>query len=70
MQSDSNSKIAQEIRRIGQKIAGSKVIVEEPKPQRAFWDSLFRRAPSKPQFDFPATLEKSANVRKLQFVVD
>ena len=58
VQSDSNSKIAQEIKRIARTIAGAKVTVEETKPRRAFWGSIFRREPTQPQFDFQTTMEK------------
>src|SRR3989441_3214314 len=59
VQSDSNSKIAQEIRRIGQTIAGRKFIADEAKPERAFWGSIFRRSAS-----------EAEKADKLQFVVN
>jgi pilus assembly protein CpaE len=58
VQSETNSKIAQEIKRIARTIAGGKVTVEETKPRRAFWGSFFRREPIQPQFDFQTTMEK------------
>jgi hypothetical protein len=58
VQSETNSKIAQEIKRIASTIVGGKVTVEEIKPRRAFWGSLFRREPTQPQFDFQTTMEK------------
>src|SRR5712691_4889563 len=58
VQSETNSRIAQEIKRIARTIAGGKVTVEETKPRRAFWGSFFRREPIQPQFDFQTTMEK------------
>ena len=58
VQSETNSKIAQEIKQIARTIAGGKVTVEETKPRRAFWGSFFRREPIQPQFDFQTTMEK------------
>src|SRR2546425_1712217 len=46
VRSETNSKIAQEIKRIARTIAGSKMTVEDTKPRRAFWGSLFRREPT------------------------
>ena len=60
VQSDSNCRIAQEIQRIAQTIAGGKVILEEATPRRAFWGSLFRRQASQP----------SEMSDKLQFVAE
>jgi pilus assembly protein CpaE len=54
--SDSNSKIAQEIRRLAKVIGGGSVAVAEPKPQRTFWGSLLRR--EQPQFDLQTTMGK------------
>jgi Flp pilus assembly CpaE family ATPase len=53
--SDSDSKIAQEIRRLARMIAGGNVAVVEPKPRRAFWSSLLGRA-QQPQFDLQTTM--------------
>src|SRR6267142_4028260 len=55
--SDSDSKIAQEIRRLARMIAGGNVTVVEPKPRRAFWNSLLRRT-EQPQFDLQTTMGK------------
>jgi pilus assembly protein CpaE len=55
--SDSDSKIAQEIRRLARMIAGGNVTVVEPKPRRAFWSSLLRRT-EQPQFDLQTTMGK------------
>jgi pilus assembly protein CpaE len=49
--SDSDSKIAQEIRRIGRKLSGGRVILEEAKSPRPFWSSLFGRQASKAQIE-------------------
>src|SRR6267142_792204 len=57
VQSDSDSKIAQEIRRLARMIAGGNVAVVEPKPRRAFWSSLLRRT-EQPQFDLQTTMGK------------
>ena len=54
--SDSNSKIAQEIRRLAKVIGGGSVAVAEPKPQRTFWSSLLRR--EQPQLDLQTTMGK------------
>src|SRR6267143_768738 len=43
VQSEPNSRIALEIKRIAQTIATGLVAQEEPKPRRAFWSSLLRR---------------------------
>ncbi|HEY3041678.1 MAG TPA: AAA family ATPase [Pyrinomonadaceae bacterium] len=46
VQSDPNSKIAQEIRRIARTVATGQVAVhEEPQPRRKLWDSVFKREP-------------------------
>ena len=58
VKSESDSKIAHEIRRIAGRIGGVAVSVEQTKPGRALWNSLFRREPAQPQFDFQTTLEK------------
>lgn len=54
--SDSNSKIAQEIRRLARIISGGTVPVAEPAPRRTFWSSLMRR--EQPQLDLQATMGK------------
>ena len=61
VQSDSNSKIAVEIKRIARTIAGSKAIVKEVTPRRPFWGSLLRREPNRPAPEM---------TDKLQFVAD
>lgn len=54
--SDSNSRLAQEIRRLARVISGGSIAVAEPKPQRTFWGSLLRR--EQPQLDLQTTLGK------------
>jgi len=52
VQSDPNSKIAQEIRRIARTIATGQITVhEEPQPRRTLWNSLFKREPNPNQFE-------------------
>lgn len=59
VQSDPNSKIAMEIRRMAQTIGtGAVTSLEEPKPRRALWNSLFKRSPAQPQLELQASLEK------------
>lgn len=57
--SDSDSKIAQEIKRISQKLSGGKVFVEETRPQRTFWSGLFGRQANKAQIECPTNLSLS-----------
>jgi pilus assembly protein CpaE len=46
VQSEANSKIAQEIRRVARTIAtGAIRVTEEPQPRRTLWNSLFKREP-------------------------
>ena len=53
VESNENSKIAMEIRRIARTIATSAVSVqEEPKPRRALWKSIFKREPARNQLEF------------------
>lgn len=53
VQSEPNSKIAQEIRRIARILATSEVEVqEEPKLRRTLWSSLFKRQDTPNQFEF------------------
>ncbi len=53
VQSEPNSKIAQEIRRIARTLATVGVEVqEEPKLRRTLWSSLFRREAPQPALDF------------------
>ncbi len=58
VQSESDSKISVEIKRIAQTIAGSEIPIEESKPRRALWSSLFKRPLNSPQLDFQASMEK------------
>jgi pilus assembly protein CpaE len=55
--SESNSRIAIEIKRIAQLINGGAVLVEEPKPRRTIWNSLLKRT-TPTQFDFQSSMEK------------
>lgn len=59
VQSEPNSKIALEIRRITQTIAtGATALADEPKPRRALWNSFFKRGPAQPQFELQTSMEK------------
>ncbi len=59
VQSEPNSKIALEIRRIAMTIATSVVSMqEEPKPRRALWNSIFKREPARNQFELQTSMEK------------
>ena len=58
VQSDSNSKIAQEIRRLAKVICGGSIPVAPPREQRTFWSSLLRRETTHPQFDLQTTMGK------------
>jgi hypothetical protein len=58
VQSDSSSKIAQEIRRLAKAITGGSFPVVEPKPQRSFWSSLLRRTEEQPELGFQANMGK------------
>jgi pilus assembly protein CpaE len=58
VQSDSNSKIAQEIRRLAKAITGGSIPVAEPRPQRSFWSSLLRRTEDQPELGFQTTMSK------------
>ena len=59
VQSDPNSKIALEIKRIAQTIAtGAPALAEEAKPRRALWNSFFKRGPAQPQFELQTSMEK------------
>ena len=52
VQSDPNSKIAQEIRRVARTIATGQIAVhEEPEPRRTLWNSFFKREPNPNQFE-------------------
>ena len=54
--SDSNSKIAQEIRRLARMIAGGAVPIAEPAPKKPFWSSLLKR--EQPQLEMQTTMGK------------
>ncbi len=56
VQSESGSRIAQEIRRIAEALHGS-VAAEPAKPRRPIWSSLFKKE-TQNHFDLQATLEK------------
>ena len=56
--SESDSRIAQEIKRIARTISGGPVPLEEPKPRRAVWTSFFKRSPASPRLDFQTSMEK------------
>jgi pilus assembly protein CpaE len=58
VQSEPNSKIALEIRRIAQTIGTGLVAQEEPKPRRAFWNSFFKRNPAQKQFELQTSMEE------------
>ena len=58
VQSDSNSKIAQEIRRLAKVLNGGAAPIAESKPRRAFWSALLRRPEERPPLGFQTTLEK------------
>lgn len=53
VQSEPNSRIAQELRRIARTIASGAVAVDQdPKPRRALWKSLFKREVPQSQLEF------------------
>lgn len=59
VQSDPNSKIALEIKRIARTIANGAVRIEEDvQPKRTMWDSLFKREAAESQFKLHPSLEK------------
>ncbi|HEY0551563.1 MAG TPA: hypothetical protein VGF13_18305, partial [Verrucomicrobiae bacterium] len=60
VQSEPNSKIALEIRRIASTIAtdAPPPVQEEMKPRRALWNSLFKRPAAPKQFELQASMEK------------
>jgi len=59
VQSEPNSKIALEIRRIAQTLStGAPSLTEEAKPRRALWNSIFKRSSSQPQFELQTSMEK------------
>lgn len=52
VQSDPNSKIAQEIRRVARTIANGQITVhDEIQPRRTLWSSFFKREPAPNQFE-------------------
>ncbi len=56
--SDASSKIAQEIRRISETIAVGVAPIEDAKPRRAVWKSLFKRDANQPRLNLETSLEK------------
>jgi pilus assembly protein CpaE len=59
VQSEPNSKIALELKRLAQTIiTGAVVIQEESKPRRAFWNSFFKRQTGDSQFELQTSMEK------------
>jgi pilus assembly protein CpaE len=57
VQSDPNSRIAQEIRRVARTIATGEIGVhEEPASRRSLWNSLFKREPAPNQFELPGAV--------------
>lgn len=56
--SESDSRIAMEIKRIAQTINGLPVPLEVPKPRRALWGSFFKRPSTSPRLDFQTSMEK------------
>ena len=57
VQSDSDCKISQEIRRIAQIIGGT-MPMEAPKSRRTSWTSFFKRQPDSGQLDYQPTMGK------------
>jgi pilus assembly protein CpaE len=55
IQSEPNSKIAQEIKRIARTVTGSDAPLDEPKAQRNIWSSLFKREQNPNQFGLQAS---------------
>ncbi|MDQ3666311.1 MAG: AAA family ATPase [Acidobacteriota bacterium] len=59
VQSDPNSKIALEIKRIARTLASGAVSIQEDvQPSRTLWDSLFKREAAQSPFKLQASLEK------------
>ena len=59
VQSEPNSKIALEIRRIARTLAtGAPPVQEEMKPRRALWNSIFKREAEPKRFELQASMEK------------
>jgi pilus assembly protein CpaE len=57
VQSESNSRIAQEIRRIAGTLSGSAPL-EPSTPRRTVWNSIFKKETTQSHFDLQANLEK------------
>jgi len=57
VQSDADSKISQEIRRVAQIIGGTRPM-ELPKTRRSSWTSFFKKQPEAGQFDYQPTMGK------------
>ena len=59
VQSDPNSKIAQEIKRVARIIATGEIAVhDETPPRRTLWSSFFKREPAANQFELQTSMEK------------
>ena len=59
VQSEGNSRIALEIKRIAKIVSGGAVpIANTPSERRTLWGSLFKREAAQNQFDLHASLEK------------
>jgi len=58
VQSEPDSKIAYEIIRIAQILAGDALAVEEARPRRTLWGSIFKREPTPSHMNFQASMEK------------
>jgi MinD-like ATPase involved in chromosome partitioning or flagellar assembly len=59
VQSDPNSKIAQEIRRVARTIATGQIAVHEEAPaRRTMWNSFFKRESTPNQFELQTSMEK------------
>jgi pilus assembly protein CpaE len=59
VQSEPNSKIALELKRLAQTIVtGAVVVQDQPKPRRAFWNSFFKRQTGQNQFELQTSMEK------------
>ena len=61
IQSDPNSKIAQEIRRIAKKISeGSDVSEEQAQPRKSLWNSFLKRGSTNARLNLHPSLEKAS----------
>jgi len=58
VQSEADSKISQEIKRITETITGGLITSDEPRARRALWSSLFKRQAGSPRFEFQTSMEK------------